>query len=371
MQPALLLLLSAVSATHAFHVNAHRLPVAQRALSPKPRALAVLVEKPRNWASGPSFGTHLALPLASYAVLGALSTEAVRFLGIHEVTTWCLMACTVFLPVTQLLWVCSRPEGIAERMGGYPADAQLVEYACEAADAVGVAPPDSVIELDAAEPNAFAASNLFAASRTVAVTRGLREKLSPTELRAVLAHEMGHHRNRDVVRNMHLAIATAGMAGVYEAGRIILNARDRNSETSQSDSDGEGGAATLGLALLAAGLMTQCLANLARLCASREAELQADRAAAAAFGADAMISALRKIDRLAAQRPADLRESKEGSAFAFAMISDGESGESAEEDGWWRKTMRVLRTHPPLEERVAALEQAVADGVVPAKSPKP
>lgn len=250
-----------------------------------------------------------------------------------------------------------------ERMGGFPANEKLASYAREAALAVGVAPPDHVFELDVEEPNAFATSNLFAGSPTVAVTRGLRKALSPLELKAVLAHEMGHLRNSDVVRNMHVAVATAGMAGVFEAGRVLMRERE-----SESESD-DGGVASIGLVLLAAGLVTQCLATLTRLCASRDAEIKADRAAAAAFGADAMISALSKIHQLSAHKPADLRESTEGRSLAFAMISDGEST-GANSDSWWGKAAggvtRALRTHPPLDVRVAALEQAVADGLVPA-----
>lgn len=386
MRPALLVLLFSAISTNAFQINALRPPI-QRVHSPRSLVLLAVEETSKDKmapraitntdgiqpAAGPSFGTHLLLPLISYMTLGVLSVEATRLLGVHEWTTWALMAWTVGLPVARLLWLCSRVEGVAERMDGYPADEKLVKYAREAARAVGVPPPDAVIELDRQEPNAFAASNLFAASPTVAVTRGLREKLSPTELKAVLAHEMGHLRNRDVVRNMHIALATAGMAGVYEAGQILLDARERSGD-SDSDGDGEGSLATIGLALVAAGLATQGLANLARLCASRDAEFKADRAAAAAFGADAMISALRKINNLAARQPADLRESAEGRALAFAMISDGESREVPEGEGWWRKATgaitRSMRTHPPLDERVAALEQAVEAGIVPASNPK-
>lgn len=315
--------------------------------------------------------THLALPLASYAVLGVLTVEAINLLGTDQWTTWALMAWTVFFPIMQLLWSFSRNEGVAQRMGGAPADKKLVEYAHEAAASVGVPPPEAVLELATKEPNAFAVSNLFAGSPTVAVTQGLRRALSPIELKAVLAHEMGHLRNADVVRNMHVALATAGMAGVFETGRILLDTRGRDSKSD----DSEGGASSVAVLLLAAGLVTQCLATLTRLCASRDAEIKADRAAAAAFGADAMISALKKIDSLAGQQPADLRESAAGRAFAFAMISDGASAPAVDGDnGWWRKTKgalsRALRTHPPLDVRVAALEQAVADGVVPATKPK-
>ena len=277
-------------------------------------------------------------------------------------------------------------------MGGKPADHELTELAREAAVAVGVAPPKSVYEINAREPNAFAASNLFSRSQTVAVTSGLRSALSTNELKAVLAHEMGHLKHSDVARNMHVAIAIAGMGGVYDMGRMLFDSSSRKKKRSKDDDEKDNSAA-VGLMLMGAGLAAQGLAHGLRLAASRDAELKADRAAAEAFGSDAMISALRKIDSTAANRPADLRNSAAGRRFAFAMISDGESkpAESWREDAgsWmaarpngdkkggvlngitkaWRKVAKALRTHPPIDDRVAALEKATAAGLVPASMP--
>merc|ERR1719421_264885 len=112
-------------------------------------------------------------------------------------------------------------------MGGKPADSTLTALTNEAADAVGVPHPQAVYEIDAREPNAFAASNLFSKSQTVAVTSGLRSVLSTNELKAVLAHEMGHLKHSDVVRNMHVAIAVAGMGGVYNMGRMLFESSSK------------------------------------------------------------------------------------------------------------------------------------------------
>merc|ERR1719337_762584 len=117
-------------------------------------------------------------------------------------------------------------------------------------------------------------------------TKGLRQKLSTTEMKAVLAHEMGHLRHRDVSRNMHIAIAAAGLGGVYEAGRFLLDSSRRRGDKSSGDKD-EGSSAGIGLALMAGGFAAQAVAHLSQLAASRSSELQADLAAAEAFGADA------------------------------------------------------------------------------------
>ena len=205
--------------------------------------------------------------------------------------------------------------------------------------------------------------------------------LTPIELSAVLAHEMGHLRHRDVARNMHVAIASAGLGGVYEAGRAILESSRRSKKKSKGKDKDEGSAVMTGLALMGVGMGSQAIAHGFKLAVSRDAELRADLAAADAFGANALISALKKIDAAAAKAPADLRSSAEGRKMAFAMISDGPSQKapssrtpSTSESSWssplgraWRKASRLVRTHPPIEERIAALTRAAESGAVPWK----
>jgi heat shock protein HtpX len=326
-------------------------------------------------ANGFRVPTQWILPTISYSGLATVVAGALRFIGLSW-QSYALMGWTVALPVGLVVYSCSQGGAkVAESMGGRPADAQLTAYAREAAVAVGIPPPENVFQIDAREPNAFAASNLVAGSTTVAVTSGLRSALTPNELRAVLAHEMGHLQSNDVVRNMHVAVATAGFGGVYEAGRLLLDSSTKRGERSKKkESKDEGNSAGVGLMLMGAGLATQATAHMLRLSASRTAEIAADAAAARAFGADAMISALKKIDRLAARGPADLRESRAARAFAFAMISDGASGGTAMRSaqtwgtGLMTKVGNALRTHPPLDERVAALEEAKEKGLVPARS---
>merc|ERR1712159_250837 len=214
---------------------------------------------------------------------------------------------------------------------------------------------------------------------------GLERMLTANELKAVLAHEMGHLRHRDVPKNMQIAVATAGIGGVYEAGRMMLDISGRKGSSKRSKDDKEGDPlAGVGFGLMVAGLSTQAVAHLLRLGASRSAELKADRAAAEAFGADNLISALHKINRGAAKH-SDLRSSPEGKRLAFAMISDGPSQsdhsvskEASQEAQDKRKGQKktvlermgnALRTHPPTDERVEALEMAVERGLVPRDAP--
>ena len=325
---------------------------------------------------------HL-LPVLSYAGLASVTAGALHF--VQPFLAWqgvALVGGCVAVPagfvLLQLLLMGGS--GVAKHMGGVPADASLTALAHDAAAAVGVPPPRHVYEIARREPNAFAASGLFGSSQTtVAVTSGLRGALTTRELQAVLAHEMGHLRHDDVARNMHVAVAAAGLGGIHKAGRILLDASLSDKKESKGDKDkNEGGGAALGLALMAGGLGAQALAHLAQLAASRGSELQADRAAAEAYGADALISALRKIDAAAARAPADLRASGAAAGLmAHAMISGGPSDSSSASAaaatsgadggvGFFGRLGRMLSTHPSTSARVQALENAAAAGLVPA-----
>ena len=325
---------------------------------------------------------HL-LPVLSYAGLASVTAGALHLVqpvlaGQGVALVGGCVAVPAGFVLLQLLLMGGS--GVAKHMGGVPADASLTALAHDAAAAVGVPPPRHVYEIARQEPNAFAASGLFGSSQTtVAVTSGLRGALTTRELQAVLAHEMGHLRHDDVARNMHVAVAAAGLGGIHKAGRILLDASLSDKKESKGDKDkNEGGGAALGLALMAGGLGAQALAHLAQLAASRGSELQADRAAAEAYGADALISALRKIDAAAARAPADLRASGAAAGLmAHAMISGGPSDSSSASAaaatsgadggvGFFGRLGRMLSTHPPTSARVQALENAAAAGLVPA-----
>jgi len=323
---------------------------------------------------------QVALPALSYAGLATATAGTIRVLQPLFTVPWqpfALAGATIGLPVlmvgAQLLTVGGV--GVARSLGGVPTtDPLLLGLASGAADAVGVPPPTHVFVIPRKEPNAFAASGVLRRqATTVGVTQGLLDILSNTELSAVLAHEMGHLRNRDVPRNMHVAVVSAGLGGVYEAGRILLRSSDTKKKSSSKKDEDDGSTAAVGLGLMAGGLAMQGVAHMLRLAASREAELRADHAAAEAFGANTLISALKKINNRAAECPADLRTSTTGRLMAHAMISDGPTTAPAltktAKPSLLRRMSRAVRTHPPLDERVAALEQAVTSGSVPAADP--
>lgn len=342
----------------------------------------------------PKLPKHYVLPALSYTGLVAATAGTAILLQPLAAPGIALVGCSVGFPlaVTLAQVGISGGTGVAKAMGGKETDdPRLRKLANEAAAAVGV-PAPHVFEIKRKEPNAFATSSIFARDPTVAVTTGLREVLTEDELGAVLAHEMGHLRHKDVLRNMHVAVAAAGLGGIYEVGRFLLRSDDsRRKRKKSKDKDDEGSTAALGLTLMGVGIATQTAAHGLRLMASRDAELKADRAAAEAFGASTMISALQKISKQSARRPADLRNSKGGKQFAFAMISDGPASASAapESSSWMLFSAEpknangvgnrigrffgaigdAMRTHPTLDKRVHALEEAVKEGLVPHSRP--
>jgi len=363
-------LLALVSASTSFHLPTTAHLAKSPAFLTATRSPAVVAKTVRK-KSVPV--KNMALPALSYAGLFATTAGSIKLMALAGMTAWMpwvVMAYGVGLPVALVSFQLLKTggPGVAEGMGGVPADARLTTLADKAARAVGVSAPQHVYEIPSREPNAFAASSLSGGDgTTVAVTSGLRQLLNEQELCAVLAHEMGHLRHRDVGSNMHLMIAIAGLGGIYDAGRMLMNTR-----SSSDDDEESGGTASVGLMLVGLGLGSQAVAHLVRLAASRGAELKADLAAAEGFGANGLISALRKIDQAAACRPADLRESSAGRQMAFAMISDGPSDATKEGknkrsglDAWLGKIGGVLRTHPPLDERIDALQEAAENGIVP------
>ena len=288
-----------------------------------------------------------ALPAASYATLGGVGhlvqTVVIAWKGVL------LLAGRIGFPMLRTLvpvLFIRFSSGIFKRLGVTQAPSWITALAKDAADAVGVSPPVHVFLIPGTkEPNAFA-TGFTDNDMSIAVTQGLVDVLDKNEIRAVLAHEMGHLQHHDVQHNMHIAIAAAGLGSVYEAGHMLLDAGRRKKGSKERSEKGDGSG--LAMALMTAGPGTQAMTHLLRLFASRSAELRADEAAARAFGAQTLINALQKI------------------YCGGAMITDGSIASSAparSAPATWMHLVRngvvriagLLRTHPTLEERVSAL----------------
>ena len=139
------------------------------------------------------------------------------------------------------------------------------------------------------ECNAFTCEiGLCKEESIVAITTGLLRALTLRELCAVIAHELGHVKNRDYARSMHIKIATAGLGGIYTAGHALYRrAENRYVRIAVIPP---------AFALMLIGFASQIIAHLLRLADCRMAEFRADAVAAPAdaFGAQTTIAALKK-----------------------------------------------------------------------------
>lgn len=177
-------------------------------------------------------------------------------------------------------------------------------------------------------PNAFATGR-DPAHGVVAVTEGLLRILNPDELKGVLAHELGHIHNRDIlVQTIAAVIASTVvmLANILQFAAIFGGNRDGNSNP----------LAAIGLAILgpiAAGLIQMAL--------SRSREYLADESGAHFAGNPLhLASALAKLDAYSKQKPMQANP-----ATAHMFIVNPLTGRLAS----------LFSTHPPIEDRIARL----------------
>ena len=179
------------------------------------------------------------------------------------------------------------------------------------------------------DPNAFA-TGPSKNNSMVAVSTGLLNSLSEHEVRAVLAHEMGHVYNGDM-------FATTVLAGLMNTFVFYIAMWVRRIFAQR-------GQAMLGFGLsIVLQIVVSILASVVISWFSRHREYGADAFSAKVYGKDSMISALRAIDRGVTR--SQVKYSSQD-ALATMKISGNSSG-----------FMRLWATHPPIEARIAALEQ--------------
>jgi heat shock protein HtpX len=210
----------------------------------------------------------------------------------------------------------------------------MIERLCAMADL----PKPRVAIIDTDVPNAFATGR-SPKHAAVAVTRGLWQRLEPQEIEGVLAHELSHVANRDVLI-MTVASFFAMLAGLLTRFGLYSGmfgggrSRDNNS-------------VPVWLIVLLVSVITYFLSQILILAISRYREFAADRGSALITGApEHLMSALQKIASDMFRIPQrDLRE-VEG-MNAFFIIPTNVKGSIG----------GLFMTHPPLEKRLAALAE--------------
>jgi heat shock protein HtpX len=214
---------------------------------------------------------------------------------------------------------------------------RLVENVSIAAG-LPVTPPVRIV--DDAAPNAYAAG-LRPESSYVGVTTGLLATMPQRELEAVLAHEIAHIRNRDTYL-MTMALIFAGVIAIIaDIGfRSLAFGRDRR-----------GGILVL-VAALVGFLLAPYAAMLLRLSLSRRREFLADAGAAEILNdPEAMALALRRLER----DPTTVRYAEASTAHLWVESPT----DHLETESRGALTLAGLfNTHPPIDDRIAALEEA-------------
>ncbi len=196
-----------------------------------------------------------------------------------------------------------------------------------AADA-GIRMPEVGI-YDSPEVNAFA-TGMSKNSSLVAVSSGLLQQMTREEAEAVLGHEIAHAANGDMVT---LALIQ-GVVNTFVMflSRVIGHTVDRVVFKNE-----EGHGPAFFVTMIVAELVLGILASIIVMWFSRQREFRADRGGASLAGKGAMIAAL---ERLASLHPHPLPDKM----AAFGIAGGGAGG-----------IKRLFMTHPPLEERIAAL----------------
>jgi heat shock protein HtpX len=177
-------------------------------------------------------------------------------------------------------------------------------------------------------PNAFATGR-NPQHAAVAATEGILRALSPEELDGVLAHELAHIKNRDILIS---SIAATIAAAIMMAARFAFFFGG-----SRDDRDGANP-----LTLLLMMVLAPVAAMLIQAAISRSREFAADASGSAIAGSPlGLVSALRKIEAIARRVPLDANP-----ATAHMFIVKPFSGGGV---------LALFSTHPPTERRVAAL----------------
>ena len=193
------------------------------------------------------------------------------------------------------------------------------------------------------------APNAFATGRTprngvVAVTEGLLRVLDRREVAAVIAHELGHIKNRDTLI-MAIAATFAGALSMLAHAAMFGSLFGGN----QTSDDEDGGSPLAGLLGV---MIAPIAATLVQMSISRGREFLADEAAARYTGAPlALASALRKIEAWSREIP--MQSGMPATAHLFIHNPFSAEGLAS-----------LFSTHPPTEQRVARL-QAIASGRLP------
>lgn len=204
---------------------------------------------------------------------------------------------------------------------------QMVAYLAQRAEI----PKPKVYLVDNPTPNAFATGR-NPDHAAVAVTTGIMQALDRHELEGVMAHELAHIKNRDILISSIAAVmagAISYLASMAQWGMLFGGGRN----------DDEGGSPLAAIVMM---FVAPLAASLIQMAISRNREYIADASGAAICGhPKALASALNKLSNYNKQRPMEVNP-----ASAQMYIVNPLKGSSL---------AKLFSTHPPMEERIRRL----------------
>jgi heat shock protein HtpX len=240
-----------------------------------------------------------------------------------------------FISLALSKWMAKRMTGarVIERAAS-PAEEWLVETVRQQAQAAGIGMPEVAI-FDSPQPNAFA-TGARRDKALVAVSSGLLQSMGRAEVAAVLAHEVSHVANGDMITLTLIqgvvntfVMFLARVIGLFVDRVVLRNERG------------------LGIGYFVTVIVTQILltilASVIVLWFSRRREFRADAGGARLAGNGAMIAALERLKAVSDPQPLPQQMA------AFGISADRKAG-----------LMALFASHPPLDDRIAALRQGGA-----------
>ncbi|MEX2194610.1 MAG: zinc metalloprotease HtpX [Thermoleophilaceae bacterium] len=270
--------------------------------------------------------TMFLLGLLYVGFVGVLLAAGAGF-GIMLVVIGGLLAAQLFLSDKIALRAMGAREVSPEEAPGLHA---MIERLCIQADL----PKPKIAVADTDVPNAFAMGR-SKKSAVVCATTGIMRTLEPHELEGVMAHELSHVKNRDVLI-MTLASFFASMASMISQFALFFGSGDDDSPA--------------GLVIFLVSFLVYIISFFLMLALSRYREFTADRGASLITGRpSALSSALMKISGQMQRVPTqDLRTA--GQMNAFFIVPTSVKG-----------TIQTLfSTHPPMEKRIERLNELEA-----------
>ncbi len=250
----------------------------------------------------------------------------------------------VILLVSLFKWAALRGGGsrVAESLGGRrvspntddPDERRLRNVVEEMALASGLPVPRVYLLDHESGINAFAAGH-GPADAVIGVTRGCLERLDRDQLQGVIAHEFSHILNGDMRLNLRLIAVLAGILFISQIGELVVHgSRGRSKESNQ--------AALIGLALLLLGWIGTLFGRMIQSAVSRQREYLADASAVQyTRNPSGIADALKLIG--AHQRGSRIENPKASEASHLFF-------------GAYRPLKGLFATHPPLEQRIKAIE---------------